>query len=140
MAVQHLISGQTWPIMTDADGVTTTISTSAQREREIMRLLRERDGSVTVAEIFDEVSARLSDSRTLQTYYKTLNRLEAAGRITAVDGDGARVYSLVPGISLAHAFTQDDISEAVLYRRPAAILAAIERHNEYLEAHRTTTL
>ncbi|MEX2227576.1 MAG: hypothetical protein WEB52_14125 [Dehalococcoidia bacterium] len=125
--------------MTD-DRQAPAISTSSQREREIMRLLRERDESMTVAEIFDEVSSRLSDSRTLQTYYKTVNRLEAAGRVSAADGDGARVYSLVPGISLAHAFTQDDISDAVLYRRPAAILAAIEHHNEYLEAHRATTL
>jgi Fe2+ or Zn2+ uptake regulation protein len=116
------------------------VSTSGQREHAILRLLRERQDGATAAEIFEAVSPALDDARTIQAYYKTLNRLEAAGRIAASGGDGARVYSLMPGISLSHAFTLDDIREAVLYRKPAAIIAAMERHNEYLERHRTTTL
>jgi hypothetical protein len=121
-------------------------SSSAFREREITRVLRERaeegHDSATAAEIYAAVSHRLADTRTIQSYYKTLDRLVSARRLQVSEGAGqrGREYQLARGVSLSHSFTLDDIREAVLYRRPAAILAAIEQHNEFLERNRDTVL
>lgn len=127
-------------------GTPGTPSTSAQREREITRLLRDRadigQASATAAEIYSTVSEQLGDTRTIQTYYKTLDRLVSSGRLAIREAPGqrGREYQLAGGVSLSHAFTLDDIREAVLYRRPAAIIAAVEQHNEFLERNRATVL
>ncbi len=123
-------------------------SGSAEREREILRFLREvkesTAASPTALEIYRIVSSRLSDNRSIQAYYKTLDRLAASSRIVVLEESerpyGARVYALAQGVSLSQAFTLDDIREAILYRKPAAILAAVERHNSYLEENRLTIL
>lgn len=122
-------------------------STGGQREREIIRYLREvsdkgEDGA-TASEVYNAVSSRIGDSRTIQTYYKTLARLEVTQRVLSLQGtddQSPRRYQLARGISLSHAFTLDDIRDAVLYRRPAAIMAAMEHESQYLEHDRNSTL
>jgi Fe2+ or Zn2+ uptake regulation protein len=110
-----------------------------KREVAIVDFLRmSANGGETAGEIYRAVSGSLGDNISRPAYYKLLNRLEAAGQIEQVEGDGPRRYVVTPQIHSANPLTLDDVYEMLPFvQNTEAMARAIEAQQYFLERRDT---
>lgn len=117
--------------------------TADKRELAIVKMLRETastDG-LSVREIYAGVTEALSDTVTIQAYYKVLDALLKSGRIeeSPAAEDGKR-YKASPHLTSEAALGLDEIYEILDTLAPTAALAQLIDARGYFESQRHTTL
>jgi hypothetical protein len=114
------------------------------RERAIFNFVRRREDGATVREIWEAVSAELSDTVTIQAYYKLVDRMHATAKLEAVDedpaGDGAHRYRVAPYLHAENALTLDDVYALLEELEPSDAIARVVDAREYFEERRHDTL
>lgn len=116
------------------------------RERAIFTFVRRRgEEGATVREIWEGVSAELSDSVTIQAYYKIVDRMDATAKLEPVeDGagapDGTRRYRVAPYLHAENALTLDDVYALLEELEPSDAIARVVDAREYFEERRHDTL
>ncbi len=111
------------------------------REREILRLLREHPDGLSVKQIYAEVTETLSDPVTLPAYYKVLHRMTAAAQLDVqADGAGERTYVIAAHLHPETALTLDDVYALMDELEPTDAIARVIDAREYFEEHRHDVL
>lgn len=116
------------------------------RERAIFNFVRRHgDGGVTVREIYEQVSAELADTVTIQAYYKIVDRMDAGAKLQPVDegdedSDGTRRYKVAPYLHAENALTLDDVYALLEELEPSDAIARVVDAREYFEERRHDTL
>ena len=113
------------------------------RERAIFNFVRRRgDDGASVREIFEQVSAKLDDSVTIQAYYKLLDRMEATAKLEPLDADSAetRRYKVADYLHAENALTLDDVYALLEELEPSDAIARVVDAREYFEERRDETL
>jgi hypothetical protein len=115
----------------------------ATRERVILKNLKENTSTgASVRELYDYASKELSDTVTLQAYYKIIDRMEAAGKVEVLTEDPSRgrVYRITETLHTGNPITLDDVYEMLPFVATTEAIARVVDAQDYFEENLHTVV
>lgn len=111
------------------------------REREIVAYLRGRPEGAPLKEIYDALAPRLQDEVSLAAYWKIVQRMEAEGKLEAIEAPGQdKRYRVAPTLSAENPISLDDLYGLLPWLKTTYAIAAYVDAEDYYEEHRKTVL